>query len=325
MPLTTAILVFDDVQIIDYTGPFEALGRRGPTYLVAEKPGAITTNMGMQVVPSYTFGNEPKPDVLVIPGGGDSGEPGSRRYGVGAQLENESLIDWIRATAAAVTCVLSVCNGAFLANRAGLLDGLIATTTAGYIDYLASVAPGTTVVRDQRVVDNGRIVVTGGLSAGIDGALRVIEKLEGFGAAVETALQMEYDWRPNDGWSRAELADMRVPQSLYPAFHTDAARLLAFDNGRDGSREVWSAVSALPVADLLGRIDATWDATAWTRVEGGAGRTVARATAADGMDWQVSVGVEASAPDAAATAGSGGDPEPRHLVTIEVTRLGSSS
>ena len=187
MAITTAILVFDGVQIIDYTGPCEALGRRGPAYLVAENGAALTTNMGMQVVPNYSFGQEPKPDVLVIPGGGSSGEPGSRRYGVGAQLDNDTVIDWIRSTAAASTHVLSVCNGAFLANRAGLLDGLTATTTAGYIDYLATVAPGTKVVRDQRVVDNGKVVVTGGLSAGIDGALRVIEKLEGFGVAVETA------------------------------------------------------------------------------------------------------------------------------------------
>ena len=317
MPFSTAILVFDDVQIIDYTGPFEALGRRGPTYLVAEKPDALTTNMGMRVVPNYAFGQEPKPDVLVIPGGGSSGEPGTRRYGVGAQLDNRAVIDWIRSTADAASCVLSVCNGAFLAHRAGLLDGLTATTTAGYIDYLASVARMTTVVRDQRVVDNGAVVVTGGLSAGIDGALRVIEKLEGLGAAVETALQMEYDWRPQDGWSRAALADLRIPQALYPAFHDGSARLVEFETGVDRSVEVWSAAADRPAADVLRGIDATWDTGDWTRTSDGRGRTAAVGKALDGSRWQVAVGVE---PDG---QGSDDGAEPRHHVTIEAVRLGS--
>jgi putative intracellular protease/amidase len=322
MAISTAILIFDDVQIIDYTGPFEALGRRGPTYLVAERPGALVTNMGMQVVPNYTFGNEPKPDVLVIPGGGSSGEPGTRRYGVGAQLDNQAVIDWIRATAKTAACVLSVCNGAFLAQRAGLLDGLTATTTAGYIDYLAAVAPKTTVVRDERVIDNGTIVVTGGLSAGIDGALRVIQKLEGFAVAVETALHMEYDWRPDDGWSRAALADMHVPQSLYPAFHTSAARLVSFENGRERLREVWSVRSDVTSAELIRRIDATWDDSDWTRLPGGGASTVATERASDGTRWRATVGVEPGPPDA---VGSAAEPGTRQQVTIEVIRLGSDS
>ena len=315
MAISTAILVFDGVQIIDYTGTFEALGQRGPTDLVAETGDALATNMGMQVVPNYSFGHEPKPDVLVIPGGGSSGEPGRRKYGVGSQLDNDAVIDWIRSTAAESTHVLSVCNGAFLANRAGLLNGLTATTTAGYIDYLATVAPETKVVRDQRVVDNGKVVITGGLSAGIDGALRIIEKLEGFGVAVQTALQMEYDWRPQDGWARAALADLRVPQGLYAAFHDEEALLLEFEADVDRSREVWSAVSDQPAADLVDRIDAMWDDMGWARTPGSEGRTAAIGRAADGASWQVAVEVEPMKPGPASEART------RHRVTVDVVRL----
>src|SRR3982750_4324456 len=86
-----AILIFDGVQIIDYTGPYEVLGsgRRRNVYTVAEKPDAITTNMGMRVVPNYTFENQPKPDIMIIPGGG-----------VKRQLDNQSVIKWIQESAA---------------------------------------------------------------------------------------------------------------------------------------------------------------------------------------------------------------------------------
>ncbi len=317
MTISSAILVFEGVLIIDYTGPYEALGRRGPTYLVGEHADPIATNMGMQVIPNYAFGHEPTPDVLVIPGGGSSGEPGARRYGVGAQLDNDTLIDWIRSVAGASTHVLSVCNGAFLAQRAGLLDGLTATTTAGYIDYLATVAPATRVVRDQRVVDNGKVVVTGGLSAGIDGALHIIQKLEGFGTAVETALQMEYDWRPADGWSRAALADLRVPQGLYHTFYDDSTRLLEFEAGVDRSREVYGA-SRQPAADLVHRIDAVWEDEGWTKVPHGAGGSAAIGTADDGTSWQVAVDVAALEEESAANGQA-------QRVTVEVQRVAAAS
>jgi hypothetical protein len=257
--------------------------------------------------------------VLVIPGGGTSGEPGAAAIGVGAQLENAAVINWIRRTAAGAKSVLSVCNGAFLAHRAGLLEGLTATTTAGYIDYLASIAQGTKVVRDQRVVDNGKVVVTGGLSAGIDGALRVIENLEGHGAAVETALQMEYDWRPEDGWSRASLADLRVPQAVYGAFYTAGTRLLEFDAAPDRSLEIYETPTDLPSDALLRQIDARWDDIGWARRTDPGGRTVAIGEAADRTRWEVTVGVDR------AEAGSAGDREPRQRVSIEVGRLGSAA
>jgi putative intracellular protease/amidase len=306
--LNVAILIFDGVQIIDYTGPYEALGagRQRNVYTVAERPDVITTAMGMKVVPNYTFANQPKPDVIVVPGGGNSGEPGSTPRGVGAALKSEAVINWIRESAARSKYVMSVCNGAFLLQKAGLLDGLSATTTAGYIDYLATIAPKTKVVSDQRYVDNGKIITTGGLSAGIDGAMRLVEKLDGRGAAIQTALGIEYNWQPESGWARAALADQRIPNSIYDAFYTAGTELLDLKDGLDKSEEVWRTPSELSAAEMLKRIEEKWVAVKWTRAEGESVQKVAaagdataasrwRRADASGKTWEVAVNVRPAA------------------------------
>ncbi len=307
--LNVAILIFDGVQIIDYTGPYEALGasNRRSVYTVAEKPDVITTAMGMKVVPNYTFANQPKPDVIIVPGGGNSGEPSARTpRGVGAALKNEAVINWIRESAAQSKYVMSVCNGAFLLQKAGLLDGLSATTTAGYIDYLASVAPKTKVVSDKRFVDNGKIITTGGLSAGIDGAMRLIEKLDGRGAAIQVALGIEYNWQPDSGFARAALADMRIPSVIYEPFYNQETELLDLKDGLDKSEEIWRASSELSAAEMLKRIDEKWAAAKWTRAEGEATQKVSAAgeppaasrwrhTDAQGKTWEVAVNVRPAA------------------------------
>ena len=297
-----AILVFDGVQIIDYTGPYEALGASGRNvYTVAEKPDVITTAMGMEVVPNYTFANQPKPDIILVPGGGNSGEPSARTpRGVGAQLNNEAVLRWIRESAAQSKYVMSICNGAFLLQKAGLLDGLSATTTAGYIDYLGTVAPKTKVVYDQRYVDNGKIITAGGLSSGIDGALHLIEKLDGRGAAVGTALGMEYNWQPDSGWARAALADKRIPASVYDTFYKTGTELVDMKTGLDKAEEVWRTPSELSPAEMLKRIDEKWAADKWTRAESVQKTSVSgdapsasrwRGTDASGRAWEVTVNV----------------------------------
>lgn len=304
--LNVAILIFDGVQIIDYTGPYEALGagRRRNVYTVAEKLDIITTAMGMRVSPNYTFANQPKPDIIVVPGGGNSGEPAARvPLGVGAQLNNEAVIRWIRESAADARYVMSVCNGAFLLQKAGLLDGLSATTTAGYIDYLAEVAPKTKVVYDKRFVDNGKVITTGGLSAGIDGAMRLVEKLDGRGAAIQTALGIEYDWRPDSNFARAALADMRIPGAVYEPFYNQETELLDLKDGLDNSEEVWSTRSELSAAEMLKRMDEKWAAVKWTRAEGESAQKASAAgaasaasrwrhTDAQGKTWEVAVDIK---------------------------------
>jgi putative intracellular protease/amidase len=230
-PRNLAILIFDGVQIIDYTGPYETFGHvysdSGPAfnvYTVSEKTDPITTAMGMSVNPKYSFANVPAPDVLVIPGGDVRG-----------QLDNPTVIKWVQDKAKNAQIVMSVCNGAFILAKAGLLDGLEATTTASLIPSFKEAAPKTKVVDDQRFVDNGKIITTAGLSSGIDGSLHVIEKLFSKGTAQMAALGMEYNWDPDSKFARAALADK------YMLFNYD---LKVIDGGwkplsRAGSRDQW--------------------------------------------------------------------------------------
>jgi putative intracellular protease/amidase len=196
-----AILIFDGVEIIDYTGPYEVFGAANfDVYTVAQTKNPITTAMGMTVIPKYSFDDAPQPDVLVVPGGG-----------VKATRNNVTVLKWIKDETARIEHTMSVCNGAFILAEAGLLDGLSATTTYGNIPKLRAEFPKITVVEDQRYVDNGKIITTAGLSAGIDGALHVIELLMGRGYAQEVALGEEYDFSNRAGFVRAALADKLIP------------------------------------------------------------------------------------------------------------------
>jgi putative intracellular protease/amidase len=195
-PKKVAILIFDGVQIIDYTGPYEVFGQAGlQVFTAAVTAAPITTNMGMKVTPHYALDEAPAADVLLIPGGG-----------VIATQQDPRVLKWIQERSKLAEYVISVCNGAYILAKTGLLDGLTATTTAGLIDGLATVAPKVNVVRDQRYVDNGKFITTAGLSSGIDGALYVVSKLFGKGQAQLTALGMEYDWKGDSKYARASLA-----------------------------------------------------------------------------------------------------------------------
>jgi putative intracellular protease/amidase len=200
-PKRVAVLIFDGAEIIDFTGPYEIFGAAGfDVYTVSNTKKPITTAMGMTVVPQYSFADVPLPDVLVVPGGG-----------VKATQANATILQWIREETAKIKHTMSVCNGSFILASAGLLDGLSATTTYGNISKLRAQFPKINVVDDQRYVDNGKIITTAGLSAGIDGALHVVELLEGKGAAEQTALLEEYDWEANSTFVRASLADHLIP------------------------------------------------------------------------------------------------------------------
>jgi putative intracellular protease/amidase len=258
---TVAILLFPGVQIIDYTGPWEVLGHASVNgapafriYSVAAAPGPITTSMGMSVNPAFTFASAPKADVLVVPGGN-----------VEPQLENAATIDWLRSSAKSAEVVLSVCNGAFFLARAGLLDGLEATTFAGLIDELRMAAPRTKVVTDKRFVDNGRIVTAAGLSSGIDGALHVIEKLYGKGTAQVAAVGLEYDWRPDSGYARASLADRHL-SAAFGAIREYSRTVVRHEGTRDRWETCWKLQTTAATADVLARLDAALSAErGWER------------------------------------------------------------
>ena len=202
-PPTVAILLFNGTQIIDIAGPWEAFGTAGfLVHTVAEKVEPLTMVFGQKVLPDYTFENSPKADILLVPGGGVS-EP----------MNNPRLIQWVQAKAKDVSHVMSVCTGAFLLGKAGLLAGQTATATYGMVDDLLTF-PNTKVVYDQRYVDNGKIITTAGLSSGIDGALHLVSKMLGRGKAQSVALSMEYHWDPDSKYARGALADRYLPDGL---------------------------------------------------------------------------------------------------------------
>ena len=190
MKKNVAILVFDDVEVLDFAGPFEVfavtdeLRNHEPfhTFTLALKPGTVRARNGLKIVPDFTLENCPPPHVLVIPGG----------QGTRALLNVPSLHEWLRRKSRSAEIVMSVCTGSLVLGAAGLLDGLRATTHHKRFDLLRQFAPGAEVVENERFTDNGKILTSAGISAGIDCALHVVSRLLGPAAADETARYMEY-------------------------------------------------------------------------------------------------------------------------------------
>ncbi len=193
-PRNVAILIFDDVELLDFTGLFEVFSVAGRqdnskpfnVYTVAEKSAPITTRNGLSVNPQYTIQDCPQPGILLVPGG-----QGTRR-----EINNAVLIDWIKHCSQKAELVLSVCTGALLLAKAGLLEGLKATTHHTAIELLKELAPNTTIQTDKRFVDNGKIILSAGIATGIDMSLYVVARLLGKDQALQTAQYIEYDWKP---------------------------------------------------------------------------------------------------------------------------------
>ncbi|HEV2120939.1 MAG TPA: DJ-1/PfpI family protein [Candidatus Bathyarchaeia archaeon] len=202
-PPVVAILLFNGAQIIDFAGPWEVFGTAGfLVHTVAKSQEPLTMVFGQKIVADYTFENSPKADILLIPGGG-----------VGAAMDDPRLIQWIQAKAKDVSHIMSVCTGAFLLGKAGLLAGQTATATYGMVDDLLTF-PNTRVVHDQRYVDNGKVITAAGLTSGIDAALHLVSKMRGRGEAQSVALGMEYHWDPDSKYARGALADRYLPDGL---------------------------------------------------------------------------------------------------------------
>lgn len=191
------ILIFDNVEVLDFAGPFEVFSRTrtvpGPesrrsddsapfrVLTVAKTREPVTATGGLVVVPEFGFADAPRIDLLVVPGG----------FGTRPLLQDEETLEWIRSTAAAAQRVTSVCTGALLLGKLGLLDGKRATTHWAALDLLESVAPAAKVDREQRVIDDG-IVTSAGVASGIDMAFYIVESLCGQAVADETARYIEY-------------------------------------------------------------------------------------------------------------------------------------
>ena len=195
--LQVGILVFDDVEVLDFAGPFEVFSRTRTTpglesrrsedsapfnvFTVAPRPGPIVATGGLKVVPHFDFTNSPAIDVLVVPGG----------FGTRPLLQDDAVLNWLRRVAAGAERITSVCTGALLLAHAGLLSGRRATTHWSSLERLAGLDASITVDGTQRVVDDV-VITSAGVSAGLDMAFTVVARYCGQEVAIETARYIEY-------------------------------------------------------------------------------------------------------------------------------------
>jgi transcriptional regulator GlxA family with amidase domain len=192
------IYVFDEVEVLDFAGPFEVFSTASRV-LCRVQPGAeppfqaftvgasqrpVTARGGLVVQPRCSFADHPKIDVLLVPGGV-----------VMAELERPRVIAWVAARAATAELTASVCTGAFFLARAGLLKGKSATTHWEDVADLRAKAPSTRVVQGRRWVEDGAVITSAGISAGLDMSLHIVARLAGNDLAARTARQMDYAWR----------------------------------------------------------------------------------------------------------------------------------
>jgi putative intracellular protease/amidase len=283
-----AVLVFSGCEILDFAGPYEMFGAADfDVYTVAASRTPVTTAMGLEVVPKYTFADAPQPDVLVIPGGA-----------VNAAQGDAATLDYIRRATEHTTHTMSVCNGAFILASTGLLDGLSATTTYHNIPRMAAKFPKVHVRHDQRYVDNGHLVTTAGLSAGMDGALHVIARMMGTGYAEEVALGEEYAWSPDGGFVRGAMADHQIPEVDLDAMGTWTVRRTEGDQRHWQLELTGHSDMALPA--LSDRLEQALEKGKWTRTPqtaaAGAARTSQwRFTGDDGKPYKASLQVKPEA------------------------------
>ncbi|WP_233882539.1 DJ-1/PfpI family protein [Brevibacillus laterosporus] len=188
---TVGILLYNDVEVLDFAGPFEVFavteqdtsGKPFHVKTVSEDGKMITARNGLKVQPDYSFDNAPAFDILIVPGG-----PGSR-----TEMYNKHIIKWVQERMKTVDIMASVCTGALILAEAELLNGKTVTTHWNSYDRLEKDYPKLKVKRDVKFVDEGKIVTSGGISAGINMSFHLVKRLLGKETAEQTAKRMEYD------------------------------------------------------------------------------------------------------------------------------------
>jgi transcriptional regulator GlxA family with amidase domain len=194
-PFNIGIFLYDQVEELDFCGPYETFKsaanarrqrERTPdwqVFTVAEEGGLLSTSGDLRIQPRFTFENHPPIDLLLVPGGAAN-----------RQLERPAVLDWLRRVTPQAQLNTSVCTGVYLLGAIGLLDGHSATTHISALDNLAQRFPTVTVRREVRWVDEGSIVTAAGVSAGIDMSLHLLERLDSRELAEDIAAYMEYRW-----------------------------------------------------------------------------------------------------------------------------------
>lgn len=203
MTRSVAIFLFDEVEVLDFAGPYEVFSVAGlrtlpqkpfDVFTVAEKSSIVARN-GLKITADYTFENMPKADIVLLPGGGGY-TPDGVAFGSRREMNNPVVLEWVKKQATQVELLLSVCTGALILGQAGLLDGLKATTHFMALDSLRAISTEIEVVEKVRYVDNGTVILSAGVSAGIDMSYYVVSKLLGSEIATEAARYAQYDYWP---------------------------------------------------------------------------------------------------------------------------------
>lgn len=197
--MNVGILVFDEVELLDMAGPYEVFTTAARVHArsqpagaaalfsvttISRQPGPVRARAGLRLQPEHTLAEHPPLHCAIVPGGV-----------VDAELGQAPLIAWIAAQARSAHILASVCTGALLLAEAGVLDGLAATTHWEDLQALRTLRPAVKVHEAVRWVDQGRIVTSAGISAGIDMSLHLVQRLHSRELALRTARQMDFDWR----------------------------------------------------------------------------------------------------------------------------------
>ncbi len=188
--ITICFYLQDNVEVLDFAGPLEVFRVAGfKVFTVSKTNDKITSQGSLTIIPDYSIENAPTSNVMVFFGGAHS------------KPENDTtVIKWIQSRKENTDYFISVCTGAFIMGKAGILDNMTATTYHTQIETLQKALPKTKVLPNVRFVDNGNVISTAGISAGIDGALHFISKIKGEDFAKQVAQDIEYDnWIPNNG------------------------------------------------------------------------------------------------------------------------------
>ncbi|MCT8333730.1 DJ-1/PfpI family protein [Leptospira sp. 85282-16] len=194
--LQIGILIFPEVEVMDFAGPFEVFSlaetnerkKLCQVHIVAENLSPIPARNGLIVLPNYDYTNCPQMDILIVPGGFGAEE---------LEIKNQTTLSWIKAKYSEVKHLASICTGAFLLAEIGLLDHLEVTTHWMDIETLKNNYPMLNVKENVRFTDNGKILTSGGISSGIHLSFYLLQKLFGLEVATRTAKRMEYDWDPS--------------------------------------------------------------------------------------------------------------------------------
>ena len=192
-PRRLGVVLFPEFELLDVFGPLEMFGMLKDAVdivVVAERKGPVTSAQGPQVVAHHDFDDAPRLDLILVPGG----------FGTRGEAENPRMLDFLARRAGDAEVVMSVCTGTALLACAGLLDGKRATTNKMFFGWVAGQRPQVEWVKEARWVEDGKLVTSSGVSAGIDMSLAVIARLFGPQMSENLAVAAEYDWHRDSTW-----------------------------------------------------------------------------------------------------------------------------